>query len=264
MIMANLSTKNNTSSHQTLSYLKNELNLNILNLTVNANYSIVISQVIRMFIGIFPKHIIDDDNAFVMTSDSDLTPFNIDYYNVNMDRVKKTITVWNAYCCGQFQFIDEKTYKMYLMGHIGRTKKNWRQAVELEEEQSGNLDGDLVLKKLFQIYGKEFKQDPGKGGNSWYADQQLVSVFVNRHATANSLTLDLRAYTGTRLDRSHYESFWNQMLDDNRKFTDSHLFQTQNAMTIRVSMKFLKKLFGQEIGLVKFYEDLVAKFWQFP
>jgi hypothetical protein len=172
--------KKNTSSHQTLSYLKNQLNLNILNLTVNANYSIVISQVIRMFIGIFPKHIIDDDKAFVMTSDSDLTPFNIDYYRVNMDRVKETITVWNAYCCSQFQFIDGKTYRMYPMGHIGMTKKNWRQAIELEEEeQSGNLDGDLVLKKLFQIYGKEFKQDPGKGGNSWYADQQLVSMFVN-------------------------------------------------------------------------------------
>ena len=84
-------------------------------------------------------------------------------------------------------------------------RKNWRQAVELEE---GNLDGDSVLKKLFKIYGKEFKQDPGKGGNSWYADQQLVSVFVNRHASANNMTLDLRAHTGGRLDRSHGESHW--------------------------------------------------------
>ena len=196
-----------------------------------------------------------------MTSDSDLTPFELGYYRINMDRVKETITVWNAYCCGQFQFIDGKTYKMFPMGHIGMTKKNWRQAVELDE---GNLDGDSVLKKLFKMYGKEFKQDPGKGGNSWYADQQLVSVFVNRHATAKNLTLDLRAHTGGRLDRSHGESHWNQVLESNGKITDSHLFQTQNAMTIRISMKFLKKLFGQEIGLVKFYEDIVAKFWQFP
>ena len=150
------------------------------------------------------------------------------------------------------------------MGHIGMTKKNWRQAVELNEENVGKLDGDSVLNKLFKIYGKEFKQNRGKGGNSWYADQQLVSVFVNRHATTKNLTLDLRAYTGHRLDRRPDESYWNQVLESNGKITDSHLFQTQNAMTIRISMKFLKKLFGQEIGLVKFYEDLVSKFWQFP
>ena len=168
--------KRNSSSDQILQYL-NKINVQTLFIHVNQNFSIVISQVIRMFIGILPNDIIQDDD-FVMTTDSDLAPLKSAYYNVDMSRINTTITVWNAYCCGTFQHVDNKTYTMFPMGHIGMSKKNWRMAIGLDKE-TYTFDGDSVLKMLLNIYGNDFKQDEAKEGFYWNADQRLISFYVN-------------------------------------------------------------------------------------
>jgi hypothetical protein len=252
--------KENSSSGQILEYL-NRMNVQTLFIKVNQNFSIVISQVIRMFIGIFPDDIIQEDD-FVMTTDSDLAPLKLAYYYVDMSRINTTITVWNAYCCGSFQHVDNKTYRMFPMGHVGMTKKNWRMAIGLNKDDY-TFDGDSVLKMLSNIYGKDFKQDEAKGGLSWYADQSLISVYVNVYAANNNKTLDLRAYSGMRLDRTVNEDEWNGKLANLNELTDAHLYQWQRESFIRLFKNFLLKCFANETNLINFYQELFFKYWKF-
>ena len=251
--------KENSSSSEIIKYL-NLLNVQTLYIQANRNFSIVISQVIRMFIGIFPDDILLDDD-FIMTTDSDLAPLNPSYYNVDMNRTETTITVWNAFCCGSFEHADKKMYRMFPMGHIGMTKKNWRNAIELNK-MNYTLDGDSVLKMLLKMYGKDFKQDEAKGGFSWYADQRLISAYVNLYAENNNKTLDLRGYSGIRLDRGNTEAGWNWSLANKDKLTDAHLYQSQSELTIKLFKNFLDKCFFNETNLIDFYREIILKFWR--
>ena len=250
----------NSSSGQILKYL-NYSNIQTLYIKADANFSIVTAQVIRLFIGIFPDHIIKDDD-FVMTTDSDLAPLNPTYYNVSIDCLDTTITVWNAFCCGKFKHLNRKSLRMFPMGHIGMTKKNWRNAVELNETNF-KLDGDSVLKWLLGIYGKDFKQAENKREPSWYADQRLVSYFIQKYAQTKKVALDLRPFTGERLARTTNEEEWNKKLDEHDLLTDAHLYQTQCELFIRLFEHLLLKFFNKEIGLVEFYKKLFFKYWNF-
>jgi len=253
--------KENSSSSQILQYL-DRLNVKTLHIKANSDFSIVISQVIRLFIGIFPNDIIKDDD-FVITTDSDLVPLKSSYYNVDMNRVEKTITIWNAYCCGHFKHIDKQTYRMFPVGNIGMTKKNWRHVIQLNE-MNYKLDGDSVLKFLLSIYGNGFVQEEGKGKLSWYADQRLISVFVHKYVTSNNnVKLDLRSYCGIRLDRTTNEIEWNVKLEKSELLTDAHLFQYQSDLHIGLFEDFLLKCFHTEPILINFYQKLISKFWTF-
>jgi hypothetical protein len=83
-----------------------------LTIQVNQNFSIVISQVIRMFIGIFPDHILRDED-FVVTSDSDLAPLKASYCAINMNQAETSIIVWNAFCCRSFKHSDKKNTECF-------------------------------------------------------------------------------------------------------------------------------------------------------
>ena len=254
----------NSSSGQILNYLA-RTNVKTFYIKADAKFSIVIAQVIRLFIGIISDHVINDDD-YVMTTDSDLAPLSLSYYNVDMSRIETTITIWNAYCCGYFRvfrmFPFYRSYRMFPMGHIGMTKKTWRNVMKLNETKF-NFDGDSVLKWLLEIYGDGFKQGDEKSAFSWTIDQRLVSVFVDEYQASNKASLDLRPYTGTRLDRVYDETEWDRMLNDNSLKTDSHLFQSQTVTSIKIFQTFLSRFFINETKLMNFYQELIFKYWKF-
>jgi hypothetical protein len=254
-----------SSSKEIVNFIENKLNVKCLSLKVKKNFSKVISQVIRIFIGHLPNTI--NDNAFVMTSDSDLAPLNFKYYHVNPIKMNSTITIWNAFCCGNFKHVNEKTYQMFPMGHIGMTKRLWRQVVFSKQFNTSDfkLDGDSVMNMIFQVFGKNFTQDKRKSGVAWYSDQNLISVFIHEYVLAkrNAFSLDLRRYQGSRLDRSLGELKWKNMLENAHTLTDSHLYQEQNEATIRHFEEFLEKFFPHENILTIFYHKLIAKYWRF-
>ena len=106
----------NSSSGQILEYLNFSNIQTFYILKADAKFSIVTAQVIRFFIAILPEHIIKDED-FVMTTDSDLAPLNPTYYNVAIDCLDTTITVWNAFCCGKFKHLNGQSLRMFPNWH---------------------------------------------------------------------------------------------------------------------------------------------------
>ena len=251
--------KENSSAAHVIKYLE-KINIRIISLNVDQNNSIVISQVIRLFGGILSNDILNDQD-FLMTSDSELAPLKLNYYHVNLNTSNPKITLWNAFCCGSFSF-ENKMYEMYPIGHIGMTKKEWRDVMELNFDDY-KFDGASVLKKLREFFGKSFKQTEGKGSSSWYADQTMVSVRIKRYTEEKNLIPEKRAYTGVRLDRTTNENYWNNRLKKSDEITDVHLYQWQCKSFIMLFNNFLNKLFANEISLISFYKDLQLNFWQF-
>jgi hypothetical protein len=159
---------------------------------------------------------------------------------------------------------------MFPMAHIGMSKKNWRYVVDLDKVNY-TLNGESVLKKVFQVYGKDFRQKNDKGkfsfsyaSSTWFTDQRLISVFVKKYATTSSkITLDLRSYSGVRLDRTKNEAEWNGKLENVDALTDAHLYQVHSEMSMRLFRKFLIKYFSHKTDLIIFYNELILNFWNF-
>ena len=51
--------------------------------------------------------------------------------------------------------------------------------------------------------------------------------FIQKYAQTKKVALDLRLFTGERLDRTTNEEEWNKKLDEHDLLTDAHLYQTQ-------------------------------------
>lgn len=79
-------------------YLKH-LGARIFDLQCNESYSIKLSQLVRVFSGFLPDHIVEDDDN-ILTGDSDLMPLKISEYQPSPGTHGY---IFNAFCCGQFQ-----------------------------------------------------------------------------------------------------------------------------------------------------------------
>lgn len=78
------------SSLKTIEYLK-KLNVRILKVKSPVQNEVIITMLVRLFIGLF--NIINEDD-FVITTDSDLYPIRKEYYHV---KNTNSITLWNAF-----------------------------------------------------------------------------------------------------------------------------------------------------------------------
>ncbi|CAF3382764.1 unnamed protein product, partial [Rotaria sp. Silwood2] len=65
----------------------------------NASYATKISQLLRVFIGLLPADVVNDDDGLI-TTDADLIPINSRQYEFN---TTSDGFVMNPNCCGKFQ-----------------------------------------------------------------------------------------------------------------------------------------------------------------
>ena len=116
-------------SKVTLDYFHN-FNITVIELETRCNFELMTSMVSRLFGGILPDSLVKDED-YIITSDADLYPIDYLYYRIeNVTSIKS----WNAFCCGVFEY-NNKTIRFHVMGHIGMTKKVWRDLLELKNNQ---------------------------------------------------------------------------------------------------------------------------------
>ncbi len=220
-------------------------------------YEVLLSMTSRIFIGLIDsqegKYLQDDD--FVVTSDSDLYPINKAYYldNIMSSNYEQSIYLWNAFCCGEFMF-ENKSYSMFPIGHIGMTKKMWREVVLGDRDpQSLHMNSEFILNelKLFKKNESFFKTNSEikKGDEVWYFDQIMISVLIQRFYEKNKDQVDLNkiVYTGLRLDRGmSFDLLITPDYETNGVFTDFHSFQEDIYTRIHSILKIFDKLFDLE------------------
>jgi hypothetical protein len=247
----------NSLSQLTLKYL-NDLNIKTIKIKASKEFNVFISMVSRIFVGLIDDAFISDED-FVITSDTDIIPFDKSYYFGF--KPESDIVLWNAYCCGSFEFQGD-TYDMYPLSHIGMRKKHWKQVMNIEFEDYGKLDTETIMKILKNVHGESEVYD-GKtaiqrGDKFWYFDQVTISVnIVKNGKKLNKYKIN---YEGIRQERGQSQSKWLENLDKIRNdLTDFHLFQSDVFQKRNSMYRLFEFLFSDEqnesVNYFKNYTD---------
>jgi hypothetical protein len=88
-------------------YLKH-VGAHIVDVQCNESYSVKLSQLVRVFAGFLPDHIVHDDDD-ILTGDSDLMPLKVSEYQPTLGT---NGFIFNAFCCGSFERRN-KSYRMF-------------------------------------------------------------------------------------------------------------------------------------------------------
>lgn len=141
------SQKNNLTRYalKTIEYL-NLLNVKLVYIDCDPDYQVITSMVGRLFVGVLDEEIVKEQD-FVITSDADLIPLQKSYYEANINNTE--IKVWNAFCCGNFDF-KGKSIAMYPIGHIGMRKYQWKEMMQLNDSTKLTTKSVIeVIKRFF-------------------------------------------------------------------------------------------------------------------
>ena len=164
-------TFNNKLVLKTVEYL-NYFNFKIVYLKTVPNYGKMTGMLARLFIGLVDELA---ENDFIFQTDADLLPINKTYYNRfdNTSLIKHFDVSSFQSWMGKFGY-NGSSYMMLFMGHIGMTKRQWRDVMQFDGNTK--LNGDAILNLVRQFYGNsslkknnEFR----RGDDAWFLDQQF-------------------------------------------------------------------------------------------
>lgn len=242
----------NYFSKKSIDFL-DEIGVHTVKINSFDGYQLLTSKLSRIFSGFIENKIIKE-NDYIITSDADLIPININYYKVNHP---EEITVWNSECCENFD-VEGSSIKMYPLSHIGMTKSNWIKVTNLNESLRLNLksiDSTLVLNKLVGIFHNInlIRQNKlAKEKDPWFSDQKLISLMIHNYTKFNNLKINEIKFNGFRLDRN---TEWNiKSLEQNfDKFIDAHLFHEELPTKWSELEYFFEILFKERSSLIKKY-----------
>lgn len=235
---------------KTIDYL-NVFNIKIYYLPTKTNYENYVGMLARIFVGALPSELVEDKD-FIITTDTDLLPVDLGYYNLpNTNSIK----ILNAFCCGSFEH-ENVNYQMYPMGHVGMRKKQWRELMNLTE--NNKLNGETILKKIEEFYKSKkyikLNWEFGKGDENWYLDQKTLSIAIYNYVYKQKKSnLQKIKYSGFRLDRGWSETFWNWLLYFNQNYnliTDCHSYQENIYENWHILQRLLKVIFSKEVNSI--------------
>ena len=230
----------NSLEKKVTSYLK-EMQVKILYIETESFYELITTMVIRIFCGILPDYLVGD-NDFIITSDIDLYPVKSSYYNVLNKTSIEQVNVWNAFCCGSFNY-NNKSYEMYPMGHIGMKKSNWKKVMQLSD--ANILNGKFVLNKIDSYFGPNTTKPNGqinRGDSTWDLDQKYISIRIK----LTNITVNKMEHQSIRMDRSQNDNLWKMYINNYKAVTDVHSYQDKQALlSWYVIRDLFKKVFNE-------------------
>ncbi len=239
---------------KTVEYLK-KFDAIVINIETKQNYEVIVSLIARLFGSMVDDSIIND-NDFIITSDTDLYPIDPNYY-LNDEKLSKdeSMFLWNAYCCGNFNF-NNRSYTMYPMGHIGMKKKYWRSVMNLDNKKDVKLNSKFMLEYLKDFFkgNRQVKENDkiGRGDDNWYMDQVMIGVNIGNYKYDINKNIELVKipHSCARLDRGGF----NPGNYDMKQFCDFHSFHQDVYAKFDALIKVYQNLFNNQTnGLIQQY-----------
>ncbi len=244
----------------TLKYLT-QMAVKTIRINTSKKLDVFIAMISRLFVGLLPDELVRDED-FVITSDTDIIPYNKTYYY--SFKAESDIVIWNAYCCGSFNFKGDK-YTMYPLSHIGMVKKNWKKVMNIQSEDYEKLNEETIMKIMKKLHGDSEVYDGERtiqrGDQFWYMDQKTISVNIVKNG--KELRVDKIQYRGARQDRSI--SSLNQWILNLKKIkdklTDFHMFHADVFKKVESINLILELLFANEqMELIDYFKIYTSEF----
>ncbi len=245
---------------KTMEYLNN-FQFKVIYLKSEPNYSKMTGMLARLFIGVVDEML--SDNDFIFQTDADLLPINKTYYNNfdNTDSIKLFDVSSFQSPIGKFNYkgID---YQMFFMGHIGMTKKQWREVMQFD--QTNKLTGNEILNLVRQFYGDsriKTNEKIKRGDKVWFLDQYIVSINIHEYLKRTNSKMYKNLSPGIKLDRIWSDKKWIDTFKNKYdSINDVHLFHENYIEKIHFLNLLIKKLFNksQQIVLNNYINEFMA------
>ena len=252
--------KLNDEGKLVIEYL-NDMKVKTVRLKIRKELNLFVSMISRIFVGLLSDDLVNDED-FVITSDADIIPFDKKYYY--SFKAESDIVLWNAYCCGSFDF-KGKQYTMYPLSHIGMRKKHWRQVMNIQPEDYGKLNKETIMKIMKELHGDSEvyngQSEIQRGDKFWYMDQVTISVNIVKNG--KGLKVDKIAYKGKRQDRaiSSLDRWISNLESIKHKLTDFHLFHADVFQKNESINRLLDALFSNDqVKVIDYFKNYTAQF----
>ena len=244
---------------KTIEYL-NYFKFKIIYLKSEPNYSKMTGMLARLFIGVVDEL---SDNDFIFQTDADLLPINKIYYNRfdNTDLIKLFDVSSFQSPIGGFNYKGIH-YQMFFMGHIGMTKKQWREVMQFNETTKFN--GNEVLNLVKRFFGdSRIKSNDNiqRGDQVWYLDQYIVSINIHRYLKRKNTQMYKNISPGIKLDRIWSDEKWLDTFKNKYdSINDVHLFHENYKEKLSFLNLLINKLFNkqQQDVLDKYIKEFMA------
>lgn len=247
-------TKNNSLVGKTVEYLE-FFKIKIIYLKNIAGHNKMLGMLARLLVGLVDQNDIHDD-AFIFQSDADLLPINKSYYNkfdeTNSIKVLDVSSFQTP--MGKFSYKGKK-YRMFYMGHIGMRKKQWREIMNFNDNQTNfQLNSKSILNMVKEYYGEsKIKKDEEivRGDSVWSLDQFILSINIARYLRKTRSNLFENPSNGIKLDREWTDSKWMDVLKNKYDMiNDVHLFHDNYLEKLHLLELLLTKMFKIEDNLI--------------
>jgi hypothetical protein len=244
------STFSNKLVLKTLEYL-DYFKFKVIFLKTSPDYSTMTGMISRLLIGLVDEL---SENDFIFQTDADLLPINKTYYNKfdNTDSLKhfdvSSFQTW----MGEFGY-NGTNYMMLFMGHIGMTKKQWRDVMLFNETMK--LDAKLILDLVRQFYGNSSikkNNEFSRGDDAWFLDQKIVSINIARYLKKNNNSKMYKNMSpGIKLDRIWSDEKWLDTFKNKYDaINDVHLFHENYKEKLHFLDLLCKKMFNKQRNTV--------------
>nr|CAH0110640.1 unnamed protein product [Daphnia galeata] len=190
----------------------------VIFISAQPDYRTMLSQTARIF-AVNMKEFPGRPRDFLITSDSDLWPLHKEHF---LPRPHKDVLLVHSECCEPF-VLNNKSYPMYPMSNIGATVSAWRQIINDNHNMIAN-DSASILNYFEEIFGAQARRPIVVGQETWYMDQQMVSIrlseWITMHGNSSIYRMSDKGFS--RLDRNKWEV--DKLNQENFKFRfDAHL-----------------------------------------
>ncbi len=254
------STYSNKLVQKTIEYL-DLLRFKIVVLKTVPDYSKMTGMLARLFIGLVDR-LSDDD--FIFQSDADLLPINKTYYNKfdNTNSIKHFDVSSFQTPIGSFDW-KGRHFQMYFMGHIGMTKRQWRELMHFNEPSKYKLNGQSIIDLVKEYFDdKRIKKnaDIHRGDDVWFLDQFIVSINIARYLDNPNNKMYKNPSHGIKLDRIWPNDKWlNTLLTKYEAINDVHLYHGDYLLKMNFLDLLLKKMFpkGTKLILDKYIQEFI-------
>ena len=238
--------KNDSLAAKTIEYL-NLINIKIIHVSSVKGYEKMTGMLSRLFIGWIDC--IEDD-AFVLTTDSDLIPIKKSYYEIEN---KESIILLDAFHFGSFEY-KNNMYKHYSM-LTGMKKSKWKTIIQAQDDCKYKLDAVSILKLVEIMFSSSLikrDKETKRGDESWWLDQHILSIKIGNYLKENLAQVYFeKPYVGLKLDRIYSSSEWNIVFNSKwNNIIDCHLFHETYVLKIKQLMDLFRKILSNDEFLI--------------
>lgn len=245
------STHSNRLVQKTIEYL-DLFKVKVVFLKSVPNYGKMTGMLARLFIGLVDE-LSDDD--FIFQTDADLLPVNKTYYNNfdNTNSIKHFDVSSFQTAIGSFGW-KGRHFQMYFMGHIGMTKRQWKEIMHFDEKNSTyQLNGESVIKFVKEYFDDsriKKNADIHRGDDVWFLDQFIVSINIARYLDDPNHKMYKNPSKGIKLDRIWPDNKWlNTLASNYDAINDVHLYHGDYLVRMNFLDLLLKRMFSINIKL---------------